>query len=499
MNALETEWLYKPSEWQQEFHALTDWEAFGGGSAGPGKTECLLMDAVEQIVSEHDRAFNPSSASPINPGSSKGYALQMRRTYPMIEQTILRSKQIFPLLDPGATFSEEKSTWVFSSGYRYKFGHCKNAGDWKDYYSKEYTWIGFDELIQFEEIQYVQISSRLRTTDPILGAMLKLRSMSNPLTEEDGTFTVSDPHWVRRRFIDPSPDGRKRFRRRFKLSSGKEIERTWIFLPARLGDHPDPNFRDQYEATLMNMPRRLRLALLNGDWYVTAGSYYGEDWDTAIHICKPFKIPPSWRRFRTMDWGYKSHGCIHWWAIDEDDNAWIEKELTFKGKTDSQVARMVRSIELQLGLWKGNRSLITGPADTQLWEERGTAAKSKAAVFAGAGVRWVKADKRSRGRNAELLLGRLRDHGDGTKTPGIVFFNTCVNAIKTIPSIACDPQYNNEVPKDGGPDHWHDSILYGCAYASNGTAGTTMTTSYDRTRFDEDDSLEDRGVSGYGC
>jgi hypothetical protein len=60
-----------------------------------------------------------------------------------------------------------------------------------------------------------------------------------------------------------------------------------------------------------------------------------------------------------MDWGYKSHGCIHWWAIDEDDNAWIEKELTFKGKTDSQVARMVRSIEIQLGLWKGNRSLIT--------------------------------------------------------------------------------------------------------------------------------------------
>ena len=44
------------------------------------------------------------------------------------------------------------------------------------------TAIYFDELTAFNEEQYDQITTRLRSSDAVLGTMLKVRSMSNPMT-----------------------------------------------------------------------------------------------------------------------------------------------------------------------------------------------------------------------------------------------------------------------------------------------------------------------------
>ena len=88
-----------------------------------------------------------------------------------------------------------------------------------------------------------------------------------------------------------------------------------------------------------------------------------------------------------------------------------------------------------MGWSNGRKSKLTGPADTQLWEQRGDTGKTKAQAMADKGVYWTKADKRSRLRNAELLTARLKDHDGGTTTPGIVFFDTCQEITKLIPAI----------------------------------------------------------------
>lgn len=493
--------IYKPSKWGTEYHNLPHREAFGAGSAGPGKSLVLLMDPMYQAISEHERCADPAHPNHMAWGRSKGWALHLRRSMPMLAQTIARSKDMFPLIDPGATYNTNDTMWVFSSGYKHQFGHCRDSGGWDQYMSGEYSHISFDELTQFEEEQYDQITGRLRSSDDILRASLKVRSMSNPMMRNSDSFkiTMNNPHWVRERFVEPAPDGRVTFSRRVELSDGTTEKRSWIFLPAKLSDNPDKKFVRDYEATLKLKPPHIRKALLEGDWFVTPGSFYGDSWINSIHICRPFKIPMDWPQFRSMDWGFKSHGCVHWWGMDPDGNCFVQREYTFIGKRDIEVALEIKRIEQGLGLWARGRSLITGPADTQLWEDRGDTGKSKAAAMSEIGVNWVKASK-SRARNAERFLTRLQDHQNETTTPGIVFFNTCTEALKTIPSIPTNPAYPEE-PADGGYDHHHDSVLYGCAYASNGSRSIARPRTEEEKLWDqpaEDKSRVSRGRYGYG-
>lgn len=502
-----TNFLYKPSKWQAEFHALPHDEALGAGSVGPGKTMALIHEPLSQIQIEHARCSGDfegigpkghwlrelAEANPLKWGMSRGWALYLRRTGSTVDQVVSSLKKTLLRLDPGCTFHEQKKQFKFSSGYVYQVGHCHNIGDWANYYSCEFSSINFDELVQFDEEQYEQICSRLRSSDPVLRHMLKIRAMSNPATSAESGATVRDIHWVRRRFVDEAPEGRVTLKKKVARKDGRIETLTRIYLPAKLHDNPDPEFVEQYERRLLNLPSHMRKALIEGNWYVKANSFFAEAWDSKLHVCKPFKIPGTWKRFRSMDWGFKSYGVIHWWAMDEDGNLFCEKEYTFQRKLDIKVAKEVRDIESLGGLWKSRRSLITGPADTQLWEERGDSGKTKAQRFMDKGVPWVKASK-SRRAAAERIMHRLLDHDHGTTTPGLVFFDTCRHAIRTIPGLPTDPD-NMEVPLDGGEDHWFDSVGYACAFASNGRAGIP---SIHRDEQKSERRAPDRGRYGYG-
>jgi hypothetical protein len=505
--------VYTPSRWGEVFHNLPHHEALGAGSAGPGKTEALIWEPLTQIATEHDRCYRRADHPyPLLWGESKGWILHLRRTYIQLGQTILRTKRAYPLIDPGARWvvdtPEMGMGWIFSSGLRIQFGHCKDPDDWEMYQSAEFTMILYDELTSFNEEQYEQINNRLRTSDPVLRnrdhRLLKIRAMSNPLMrrQKGEDFVVHDPHWVRRRFVDPAPQGNVTLERDVRRKDGRVETLTSIYVPAKLQDNPDKEFVDSYELTLLNNPPHIRKALMDGDWYVLEGAFYAEAWNPTLHVCQPFRIPAHWPRWRSMDWGFKKHGCIHWWAMDEDGNIFCEREFSFKGKLidgNDGVVSAIKLIERGLGIpWKKGRSQITGPADTQLWEKRGEGGKSKVETFAEEGVYWTQADKKSRQFNAEKFMARLLDHEGETTAPGIVFFETCKMALRTIPAIMVSKN-NPEEPADGGEDHWHDSILYSCAYASHGKAGLGRATPLDDDDDEEyEQAREKRGKYGYG-
>lgn len=490
---------YTASAFGRKFHALTTDEALGGGSAGPGKSLTLLMDPVAQMLDEHKRMNLPKDHPHfIEPAMSVGWALHLRRTRPMLDQTIARSHRFFPRLDPGAKWDAQHTTWTFTSGYRYQFGHCRDTHSYDIYMSNEYTHIGFDEVIQFEEDQYENIRSRCRTTDPVLITQLKVRAMTNPMLRTDGDFTVRNPFWVREYFVDPAPDGGEVLFRKVKLDSGETRERTRIYLKALLRDNPDPEFIRQYETNLRSMKPHFRKALLEADWYVVAGAYYSDIWDPNLHVCAPFRIPDDWPQFRMMDWGFRKPGVIYWAALDDDDTMFVHREFTFRNKTATEVAEEAREIEQELELWDDdeNRSMIIGWADTQLWEARGETGKSKYQEFQDCGMSWFPADKKSRQRNAERIAERLKDHEEGTCTPRLVFFANCKQAIRTIPSIPADPK-NPECPLDGGEDHWHDTIGYGVAGVSRGR-GVIPIRHRDKDEFDDEPAAKTMGKRGYG-
>lgn len=495
--------LYQPSEWGQRFHLLPHHEAMGAGAAGPGKSIVLLWEPLAQMTVEHERAFNREhpyyfGVDSKGRGLSTGWALHLRRTSPMLETSIQRSKRLFPRWDPGAEWKEQKMTWEFSSGYRYQFGHCAENDDWDRYLSAEFTIICYDELVQFNKEQYEQINTRLRSTDPVLKDMLKIRSMSNPVMKKGikEDFAVNDPQWVKKYFVSPAPLGGETLRKTLKRADGTKFTRDRIYLPAKLSDNPDPVFVKQYEETLLDKPPHIRNALLYGLWDITEGSYFGAVWNLQQHVCKPFAIPPDWPVFRSMDWGYQTQGCIHWYAMDPDDVLFVIKEYSFRKKTADVVAGEVAAIEKDLGVWgKNGKSLISGPADTQLWEQRGERGKSKAAEFFERGIPWRKADKKSRQRNAERVSQRL-DTRDGLRDPKLVIFSNCIKLIETLPSLQMNPK-NTEEPADGGDDHWCDSLFYGCADASRGRSYLGFRDE-DLDDFDREQEARQERSYGYG-
>lgn len=495
--------IYVPSEWGARFHALTTHEALGAGAAGPGKTTVLIHDPLAQVDIEHKRmSLEHGHPYRLERGGSVGWALHLRRTGATLDQTIAKTKREFPRIDPGAKWSESRLTWEFSSGYRYQFGHCKDPDDWENYMSNEYTHLAFDELTQFDKEQYDQISTRVRTSDRVLRRMLKIRSMSNPLMRrhKGETFRVKDQKWVQRYFVDPAPEGEKILVRTLRRRDGRLVKRTRIYLPATLYHNPDKGFVEDYEERLLTAPKHIQQALLYGNWDVTPDSFYADSWDPMVHVIEPFTPPKDWRFFRSMDWGFRQPGCVHWWAMNDDEELFIIEELTFQGKDAAQVAEDIKGIEVNLGLWdkKRKRSRITGIADTQLWEKRGDVGKGKAQTMREKGIFWRKAIKGagSRQSNAERIVALLKSHEEHTRDPRLLISRKCRNLIRTLPGIQTDPHNANE-PEDGGEDHWHDSLCYGVSFASRGIRGIPQPRD-DDDDYEAETKSRNRGRYGYG-
>lgn len=476
--------LLTPSAWQKRYHDCTLDELLGAGSAGPGKTETLIAEPLAQVQIEHARCMRDPSRvatpgsrlwkliedNPIEWGDSKGWALFLRRTSPRLLPVQARMMKLYPLIDPDAHYEVQTGTWHFKSGYRVQLGHCHDRDDWMQWQGIEATLLCFDELVEFEEEQYDQICTRLRTPDPVLKHFLKIRAMSNPVmrrTQADNVV-ISNPMWVRDRFVKDAPHGGVKMTRTLDLGDGDKAEVSRMYLPATLDDNPDKEFVRQYKTRLLASGKpHIVAALLKGDWWAIAGSYFMEVWDPRMHVCRPFKIPADWPQFRAMDWGHKHPGCVLWFAFDPDGNLYVHKEYNFQLKDAAEVAIEIREIEKGMGLWGKKGSRITGPADTQLWEERGDVGKSKVAEMAEEKVRWVQANKKSRARNGMRVYERLKATEQGSHEGGLYIFETCNKLVRTLPGVQTDPaDPQGETPGKANDDDAFDTCMYGVEYAS---------------------------------
>lgn len=478
---IEVPGAYEASTWGREFHSLRTDEALGAGSAGPGKTWVLLGDVLPQVMVGEELVRRGEMAR----GECTAMAWHLRRRSTDLDVNIKRSRIIFRrLFGNKASFNENDGVWTFPSGYQLKFGHCKNDGDWIQYVGNEATHLAFDEVVEFTWEQYQQIGSRVRSAHPVFSKMLKTRSACNPA-----------PGWVRDYFYEPSGHaGRKILKRKVYLDQD-ENDWEWvtrIYLPATIDDNPDKAFVRRYKKQLASRPPHIRDALLYGNWYVVVGAYFANHWRPDLHVIKPFRIPGDWPRFRSLDWGYKSHGCCLWWAVDPDGNLICEREYTFKLKDGEQVAKTIKEIEQALGLWGPRGSKLSGPADTNLWGDWGqtSGADTHAAKMAKVGVRWIKADKKSRQMNAERVLARLDSHHHGTTRPGLVFFDTCRKCIETIPTIPAEETDEGSlgiVPKKVPFDHWYDAVSYAAAYHAGTVARLQEKIAEKQKRHLDDD------------
>lgn len=480
---------YTASAWQERFHKLPTDEALAGGSAGCGKSWALTMDPMDQVWVEEQRCRRGE----VTRGHSAGWALHLRREFPRLQQTIHRTKIVFPKIDPGIKWIEADHMWRFSSGYKYQFGHLKDNDSFLNYRSNEYTWLGIDEVGEIEHRDaYDELCLRVRTGDPVLAKSRRIRCTSNPVG-----------NWVRDYFVDPAPHGKVIIRR--KIDTGEGIEtRSRIYLPATLDDNPDPEFRRQYRASLMERPEHIQQALLYGNWYLVVGAFFADAWVHDKVVVTPFPIPAGVKRFRSGDWGYRQPCVILWWAVMPDGELICYRERTFNGPKAQrlldaeQVAMEIRKIEKEHGEWNNitDRSKLSGYMDNQLWEERGKKGKSMADDMAAIGVVWQRATK-GRRQAAMQVVKRLRVRGLNDR-PALMFFSTCRNSISTIPALKADETEDFEVPEKGPKDHWYDAVSYACAASPLPNEGVpTEPEIPDEVEYERPREVQ-RGQYGYG-
>ncbi len=217
-------------------------EVLYGGAAGGGKSDWLLMGALQYV-------------------DVPGYAaLLLRRTYAQLAKAgglVERSKEWLAGTD--AKFSETKNTWTFPSGARIEFGHLQHESDKYNYQSAEYQYVGFDELTQFHETMYRYLFSRLRR---LKGAEvpIRMRAASNP----GGV----GHDWVNQRFRMEAAEGR-------------------VFVPSKLTDNPYLD-QDQYVRSLSELHPHEREQLLEGDWDAKPpGTRFRREWFEVVDAAPP--------------------------------------------------------------------------------------------------------------------------------------------------------------------------------------------------------------------
>jgi hypothetical protein len=244
-------WIpHTPTAKQGNFLELTIREALYGGAAGGGKSDALLMGAL-QYVDEPEYS-----------------ALILRRTY--ADLTLPDA-----IMDRGKSWLLGKAHWqdrdkvfTFPSSATVTFGYLEHENDKYRYQGSAFSYIGFDELTQFSESAYRYLFSRLRrpsgSTIPV-----RMRAATNP-----GGI---GHEWVRQRFLE-EPNAERRF------------------IPATLDDNPYLD-RDEYIQSLSELDPYTRQQLLEGDWFaLPPGSKFRREWFPVVG-----EAPVDARRVRAYD------------------------------------------------------------------------------------------------------------------------------------------------------------------------------------------------------
>lgn len=432
--------IWKAQPKQLEFlRAKTD-EALFGGAAGGGKSDALMGFAIAYALKYKGAKI-----------------LILRRTIAELQKEgslIPRSHEL--LAGKGWRWNEQKKKWRAPNGSVIEFGYCESEKDVHQYQSAQYNVIIFDELTHFTEYQYTYMFSRCRS---VKGYPKAIRAATNP-----GNVGHA---WVKKRFIDAAPPGDIHRSELKNEITGKTEVITSVFIPAKVSDNKilmdnDPG----YVLFLQSLPEKVKAALLHGDWDAFEGQYFTE-WNRDLHTCKPFKIPDHWHRERVYDWGMSKPLAHYWIAISPAGRAYVYREYYKTGKTAAEAGRDIQYYDLPENMrqQKPLSELKTAPrpekykmtyADPSVFAKKGEGTESIGKQMSEImGTIYPAKNERVNGWMAVRKWLSLAPDG----LPWLIFFDTCINAIRTIPIMIHDDKYPEDLDSDL-EDHAPDAIRY---------------------------------------
>lgn len=313
----------------------------------------------------------------------------------------------------------------------------RNLDDPSKYQSAEFAAIAVDELTKNTRDVFDDLRNRLRwpgiTDIRFLGA-------TNP-----GGIGHA---WVKKAWLD----------RVFDENETEKEEFHYVRALAQDNPHIDKSYLKQLES----LPPDKRRAYLEGDWDIFKGQYFTE-FRKEIHVVKPFQIPEDWKKFAMGDYGQTRPSAIYWGAVSPDDQLFIYREFCKPGFTYSMLGRELANmtpVTENVSYW------VLDPA---LWS------KEPAATLPLTGAEIIEqsfreASKRSmalqKGNNERVLgWGQVREYlkpylRQDQMTAKLQIFDTCVELIRTLPSLVYDEHKVEDLDTDGEDDP-ADALRYG--------------------------------------
>jgi len=387
-------------------------------------------------------------------------AVFFRQEMPQTDDLIERAKEIYAPL--GASWREQQKTFVFKSGARIRFRPLESSADASKYQGQNLSDAAVEEAGNY---------STSAPIDMLFGALRSVKGVPTQLTMTANPGGAGH-QWIKRRFIDPAPQGMKVMER--KLPSGGS--HRYVYIPSRVQDNKALLARDPDYVNRLYLvgSEALVKAWLTGDWNVVAGAFF-DCFDTERHVIEPFEIPPHWVRFMGFDWGSARPFCAQWWAVSDGNPVYVPYREAPNARTrqfpqgamilyrewygakegSSNEGLRMATADIARGIREREygEKIDFRVADPACWKVDG--GPSHAEIMGRNGVSLRPADN-SRIAGWTMVRDRLLGDDGG---PMLYAFNTAVDFIRTVPVL----QHDDIRPEDidtKSEDHSADAARY---------------------------------------
>jgi len=415
---------YVPLPWQWEFHAAAracdipggPTEVGAGGARGPGKSHGIFAQ-----ISLDDCLRVPNLK-----------ALFLRKTAVSAKESF--DDLIEKVIANEISFERAGNVLKFQNKSRIIMGGFNNEDDIDKYVGIEYDVIVIEELNQLTKEKYEKLLGSLRTSKT--NWRPRIYSSFNP-----GGIGHS---FVKSHFVMP-------------FRSGDQKKTRFVPATYKANPHLNPEYIDYLEGLGGDLGKAWR----SGDFDLFAGQYFTE-WKYETHVCKPFAIPTSWRRFRAGDYGFNAPASVGWYAIDPNGNLYRYKELYGGGMSYSKLADEVEA------LTNSDEEIDYEVFDPAFWAKKG----ERDDGLSGAEVYSMrikeltkKMPKMVRGDNSRVVgWGVVREFikpqiQQEKLSARLQVFSTCTKFIETFPELQHDKRNPEDVDSDG-EDHAADELRY---------------------------------------
>ena len=312
------------------------------GTRGPGKTDAQLMFFRRYV----GLGYGPFWRGVI-----------FDKEYKNLDDLISKTKRWFNQFGDGAKFlsSTKDLKWVWPTGEELLFRQMKTEDDYWNYHGQEFPFIGWNELTKHPtpNLYEMMMSCNRCSFLPEEHSPKDASGNVTPLPEIPlVVFSTTNPYgvghnWVKQKFIDPAAPGevvantKDVFNPRTKQRELITKTQVRIFGSYKENRYLSPEYVLELESiTDINK----RKAWLEGDWDITSGGMFDDIWSSTYNVVDSFVIPPTWRVFRSFDWGSSKPFSVGWWA--ESDGSDVRDR---KGNWRSTV----RGDIFRIGEWYG--------------------------------------------------------------------------------------------------------------------------------------------------